>query len=288
MSSVSLDVYNDYDQDTGQYASMETYPALSTGASGEYSAVIPSAPASTDNVQNFCENVVGGITDACDIYDKLKKITKGYAEKGICTVLAGVVVAVAKVPSAAVAAYKICRKSFKSVSKFCGFINKATSVPGIDTAEVVCGAVTGIVDNFIDYFIDSFVRLTPRALIDGSIIVGTSKILKLQEGSTTSLSIIPYEVQTPQITSYYAIPYDPVPGEFYTAYVYYTCATDLVQIIMTIVGTDGYTGSTACTGGSSCQLNVPGAMELVVDTVTVTITEPLTQQSTQRVIYIVF
>ena len=56
---------------------------------------------------------------------------------------------------------------------------------------------------------------------------------------------------------------------------------------MTIVGTDDYVDSTSCGNGPTCVLHVPGAEALVVDTVTITITDP-NLESANSVLTIIF
>ena len=56
---------------------------------------------------------------------------------------------------------------------------------------------------------------------------------------------------------------------------------------MTIDGTDGYTDTISCANGPTCVLQVPGAEALVVDTVTISITDP-NLESANSVLTIIF
>lgn len=90
----------------------------------------------------------------------------------------------------------------------------------------------------------------------------------------------------PQLVNFKAVPPDPLEGQGYTAFAEVICPTENTVVRMDILGTDGYDDVVSCSG--SCQLNVPGAEQGVVDTITVKITDPSLSAGITQVIVLIF
>ena len=147
----------------------------------------------------------------------------------------------------------------------------------------------GYVDNYINAYNGKEISITPKvSFADGNKVEGSTQLLvELSKGSTTNFSVT-NDIATPQIVSFIASPNDPLPGQDYVATVTFTCYSTDTHVVMNILGTDGYSKTISCNGGPICQLDVPGAAELVVDTVTVMISDPSTNIVLDRTVIIVF
>lgn len=248
-AAVTVDVFNEYDEDTTEYSSKEVYSAQATGTSGEYKIFIPSEPANDNSIQ-ACDAIVSGVETGCQIYDWVSTITKGKAEKGLCAVLATAGFALTKIPSTWTLIYRFCTTAFKGIGVFCDIIGAATKADnvGLDTSELVCGAAIDFIDSFINYFTNQLVLLRPKAIIQGQEVVGNDVTTELEEGQSTSIAISqPHDF--PIIDALYTIPAD----FGYYAIVELSCISDDTLIWMTIYS-NNYNTSNSCHGESTCKV----------------------------------
>jgi hypothetical protein len=145
--------------------------------------------------------------------------------------------------------------------------------PGSPNAlELACEKLadgSGYVEDL--YFLEAVTVTATARLPSGETVSGTSTF------TPESQSVgVPIELEgggKPQLVNFEAFPPDPVEGQGYSAFAEVICTGENTVVEMDIVGTDGYTNGIACSG--SCTLDVPGAEQGVVDTVTVKITDPL-------------
>lgn len=155
---------------------------------------------------------------------------------------------------------------------------------------MICDAVSGIIDPVIDNFNEQNIFFKPYAIFpDGNTVSAEGQILDLPPGSSvvsTTFNIVNDNSRV-SIVSTTVVPTDPNPFESYAVTVFYECYSINTVVIMTIVGTDGYVDSTSCGNGPTCVLFVPGAEALVVDTVTISITDP-NFESANSVLTIIF
>ena len=272
------------------------YTAVASDTSGLYYIYIPTVASSTigETIGEVCSAVEMVLDEACSWYGKVKKytsyFTKHSVDKLVCYYLGNGIKLVFP-QLRLIPVYKFCKTIFKAANYYCDKIN-APIVSGVidkKKSELICELITDYTDNAIDFFRDTDVSLTPFAIFPaGHIVTGSSKTLSLPPGSSVVSTTFTIDDGTSlQITSLTVVPADPDPGQNYVVTVRYECYTSSTSVVMSIVGTDGYTDTTGCSGGPSCVLIVPGAAALVQDTVTVRISDPSSPTIT-RTAFIVF
>lgn len=167
------------------------------------------------------------------------------------------------------------------------------SVPGGKSlADLICESIS-LADDIIDFLQKDTIFLQPYAIFPaGNIVDADGQILKIEPGAS---GLLPYsfsiedDTREPMVTSLTVIPEDPAPNEDYLVHVTYICSTPSVIVNMHIIGTDGYQNDISCYGiGSYCTLYVPGAEELVLDIVTIRISDPSQGFSFTRQVLVVF
>ena len=249
---------------------------------GLYYIDIPTAPASTlgADIGSVCSAIESALSSACDWYGDIKKYlnyalsfigVKHDAEKVFCFSLA---TALKVIPQARlIPIHKFCRKIFKGINTVCKKVG--TTVGEERAGELICDAITEYTDNAIDAFRDINILFVPHAIFPGGEKHSASgRTLSLGPGtSNIATTFTISDGATLKINSLTITPPDPVPHQSYRAYLTYQCYTTATLVTMTIVGTDSYTDTRYCTNGPTCVLYVPGAEALVVDTVTVSITD---------------
>ena len=272
------------------------YTAVPSDTSGLYYVYIPTVASSTigKTIGEVCSAIEMVLDEACSWYDKLKKVTsyftKHSVDKLVCYYLGnGIKLAIPQLRLIPV--YKFCKAIFKGVNYYCDKVNAPILSGVIDKkkSELICELITDYTDNAIDFFRDTDVSLIPFAIFPaGHTVTGSSKVLSLPPGSSIVSTTFTIDDGTSlQITSLTVVPADPDPGEDYIVTVRYECYTSSTSVVMSIVGTDGYTNTIYCFGGPSCILNVPGAEALVQDRVTVRISDPSSPTIT-RTAFIIF
>ena len=272
---VIADGFLGYDNSTGSYETYNVYYGVETSVPGLYLISVPTKPSSIV-VENFCDSVEMALTNTCDIWDKVSKVTNVFTkvkpETIICTALERAAKIYLQFEFITAIINKICKQVFVGFNVYC-------DRPSTDTspADLICDAVSGIIDPVVDIFNKQNIFFEPYAVFpDGNTVRAEGQILDLPPGSSvvsTTFNIVNDDSRV-SIVSTTVVPADPDPGESYAVTVVYECYSINTVVIMTIVGTDGYTDSVSCANGPTCVLQVPGAAALVVDTVTISITDP--------------
>ena len=290
---VIADGFLGYDDDTGSYDTYNVYYGVETSVPGLYYISIPTKPSSMA-AEMFCDSVKMALATACDVWDKVNKVTSIFTdvkpEKIICVALATAAKIYLKFKFIASRVNKICKQIFKGVNVYCDKINSDLPFTDTSPADLICDAVSGIIDPVIDIFNKQNIFFKPYAVFpDGNTISAEGQILDLPPGSSdvsTTFNIVSDDSRV-SIVSTTVVPPDPDPSESYVVTVVYKCYSINTVVIMTIVGTDGYTDNVSCANGPTCVLHVPGAAALVVDTVTISITDP-NLESANSVLTIIF
>ena len=265
--------------------------AIPTSNPGVYHIQIPTQPASMlgKKISEVCNKIVKVLGHGCTALGHIKKAK----ERRICIgIAAAIEVITVAVPGDSVGIFVACRKAFRAYRLYCDTLGK--SAPGGPSiAEFICDSIS-TTDDVIDFFQTETIHLQPYAIFPaGNRINAVGQSLVIQPGAS---GLLPYSFtiedanNVPAFTVLRVTPSDPAPGEGYVVYVTYTCATPSVVVTMHIIGTDLYEDFTVCHGNSvsSCTLYVPGAAALVLDRVTIRITEPTQGYSFTRQVVIIF
>lgn len=285
-ATVQADVTQD--DTTYQYSGeLSTTPGL-------YYVYIPTKTSVAEVTEDVCDAVEMALDTACSWYDKANKFVQLFSkhslEKILCFYLGKGLQLIPQLKFLPI--YKFCKLIFKGIDYYCNKINSPIVEGVIETkkSELICDLITEVTDTAIDPLFNTNIYLVPIAIfLNGQTVTGMGQQLNLQPGtSQVSTTFTISDGSFLQITSLFITPPDPDPLQDYTATVEYKCFSLLTTVSMTIVGTDGYSGSTSCTGGPSCILYVPGAVALVVDTVTVSISDSSTNQYASREATIIF
>lgn len=229
---------------------------------GQYKVNFPTEKSPGTELKEICNSLVGPIQTACTVEGA---IPPG-AELQVCTALT---LAVASTGAGAVIAPKVaivCGASFAAYRLTCKALAGGLDLPpgSPDLGDALCNSTKSIVD----FFFEGNVFLAPTARVDGKLHVVAGKNAPAS-GPFPSFSIeAGGEVE---ITKFYTEPTSPLAFQGYTAFSDIACAPAETLVIVSIVGTDGYSDSTShgIQGNSTVSLFVPGAEASVVDTITV-------------------
>ena len=275
-----------------------TYQAFPTQFSGIFDIRIPVEPKSTVvmKVGEICEKAAKAVGKACTVLGILDKYVPIKVETVICNALRVHPIGRLLAPA--------CVKGFRALRAYCNtlgasivdvgpIVGSAAGVPNY--ASIICRGIS-LVSDKLDQIIDSFkttnILLQPYAVfLDGYTVSAESQVVELRPGISGLLAQFTIEDDRtlPMVTSLTVAPPDPAPLQNYNVVVTYICASSTAHIRMSIVGTDEYTDNISCFGmQSSCVLSVPGAQELVVDTVTIVIVEPTQDYTFIRTVIVVF
>ncbi|XP_066297027.1 uncharacterized protein [Branchiostoma lanceolatum] len=159
-----------------------------------------------------------------------------------------------------------CSGGFGAVQMFCDAI-------GFNAAEEeatdLCQKVTGTVDSFTP----EPVLVVPKAVFSsGEEVSAPGKVVSPGNANQTLPAFSIASGSGHVISSVDINPRDPLPGQSYVAHAQFVCTDVTTVATMKIVGTDGYQNEVQCAGAiSECTLHVPGAQELVVDVVTISL-----------------
>ena len=236
-----------YDDDTGSYDTYNVYYGVETSVPGLYFISIPTKPSSMA-AEMFCDSVKMALATACDVWDKVNKVTSIFTdvkpEKIICAALATAAKIYLKFKFIASRVNKICKQIFKGVNVYCDKINSDLPFTDTSPADLICDAVSGIIHPVVDNFNKQNIFFKPYAVFpDGNTISAEGQILDLPPGSSdvsTTFNIVNDDSRV-SIVSTIVVPPDPDPFENYVVTVVYKCYSINTVVIMTIVGTDGYT-----------------------------------------------
>eukprot|EP00523_Entomoneis_sp_CCMP467_P001639 CAMPEP_0168756082 /NCGR_PEP_ID=MMETSP0724-20121128/20411_1 /TAXON_ID=265536 /ORGANISM="Amphiprora sp., Strain CCMP467" /LENGTH=493 /DNA_ID=CAMNT_0008804737 /DNA_START=89 /DNA_END=1571 /DNA_ORIENTATION=+ len=223
-----------------------------------------------------CKPVVKAIDLVCDDIIGGGKLSNKFVRRAFCALLgaaADVVVGGPTGEGAAIAA--VCIIGLERASKACSVIDPSLPGNGDDTdiAKEICNAIE--VDDPIDaiqWSLDPELYCFCPAVLD--------EIPELDIGVIPSAQVYDYgtfEVgnNEPVVESVSTSPFDPNPSQSYVFSATVSCVVDDGSVVLSVVGTDGYTDSAFCSPPSgdpyTCTLSVPGAEAGVFDKLTVSI-----------------
>ena len=294
---VFANVLVNYDEETGSFDTSTRFTGRKSDNPGEYEVYIPTSAASEigGRIGDICDDIEMVLSDACDVYstinDIAERFTKHEAKSLICFAV-GKALPVVIPQLRLLRVFRFCRAAFKGVDWYCNNANKDLPVIQKTPAQLFCDAITDNVDRGIDFFNEERVLFTPFAVFPrGNTVMGEGQVITVPTGSSdiaTRFTIHNDQLDEVTITCFVIVPVDPAPNESYTVHVSYECYNSRIQVTMSIIGTDNYSDSISCDSGPDCMLFVPGAEALVMDTVTVTISDEATSSLITRTVTIIF
>ena len=260
------------------WSSETTVRAFATDIPGQFEVRIPTPCEPQSDFEESVEDLCMDITDTLQLgCIELSRVPFG-ADNAVCREIDEAVdeftdslpgdVFVSNV-------FGICSFGFRVLRTHCRFWG---NTGGVDAASAICTQIERATNPFLNIVQPTDVFLQPFAIFsDGTRINATSEVITLNPGASGPLAqsfTISSDNTAPEILILTVSPPDPAPFENYFATVQLMCTTPTTFILMEIVGTDGFEDSTTCSGAVSlCVLNVPGAVALVRDVVTVTVTD---------------
>ena len=272
------------------WTGVTNYMAVHTSNPGVYHIQIPTQPASMlgKEISEVCNKIIGIIGQGCTSLSLINPVW----EIRVCAAIATAVeVITVPVPGDSAAIFVACEVTFRAFQLYCDTLGASPGPGAPSTADAICSSIT-VTDDAIDFFKTKTIHLQPYAIFPaGNRVNAVGQSFDIQPGAS---GLLPYsftiedENTVPTLTLLVVTPSDPVPGEDYVVDVTYTCITPSVVVTMHIIGTDLYEDFTICHGNSSCTLYVPGATALVLDLITITITEPTQGYSFTRQVVIIF
>ena len=239
---------------------------------GLYRVNLPTQNVDPSAFGEICSSITGLINNSCVFFDNLPVA----AIPAVCAQVAAPFLAtpIPGVDEAVVLG--ACSTAIGAGKAYCAIFGASPAPGAPSVSDLVCSTL----DAAIDWVLEPEVSLVARAQIPGE---GTSLSPSVDApagGPFPNLSIdAGGEVDIAAFTS---SPVDPAPLQGYVATAQIVCAAPGTSVTLSIVGTDGYSDATTCTvsGDDSCSLSVPGAVEGVVDTVTVSVSGGPSRQIT--------
>ena len=278
-AAIFADVLFDYDQQRGSYEQSTQYNGIKTSTNGEYEVRIPTSLTSDIGEQSeaFCDAIEMFLSEVCDIYSKANSVTKFVSGKDFDSVfcfLLGNGLRLAFPALRLLPIFRFCKNIFKPLKWYCKNANEDIKFTETSPVELLCDSLP-LVDNGVDFRNTKNVLFTPSAVFpQGNSVQGESRVLSIPPGDSriSDMFHIVNDRARIQIMRFSVTPSDPAPQEQYTVAVSFNCysSTSLV-VIMSIVGTDGYSNAITCYTGPDCFLLVPGAAALVRDDIVVDI-----------------
>lgn len=243
-------------------------------ADGTYSVSIPTPdPELGKHAKEVCEQTATILDYLCFGHEDLG--TAG--EEALCAQISTAVLALG--PEAAPAAGLVmtaCSAAVAARALLCDIFGSSGGLPpgAPSLLESLCGFVDSVVDRIQA---GETLQLQPLARIPGvGSKYGDIRVVPAG-GPFPSFSI---EVGgSVAIQNFTASTFNPAPGEDYVATAHVVCAPPNTAVVMSIIGTDGYTDSKSysITGDADVSLSVPGAAPGVVDHVTIKVGDSLSQ-----------
>lgn len=279
-----------YDEEGPRWTGENTYRAIKTENPGVYHIQIYTGTSSRigQAIENVCKQVVTVLGYGCTALSAINPA----AEVRICLAISSAAeVITAFIPGDFVLVLGACEAGFRAARLYCDTLGK--SEPGAPSvADVLCDSIS-YADEVIDFLKGGSIFLQPSAIFPaGNEVKANGLTLNIEPGLSGVLPnsfTITDGTSVPMITLLTVTPEDPKPNESYVVHVAYICSGPSVNVRMHIIGTDDYQDATLCSGNvNSCTLHVPGAEELVYDTVTVTINDPSQDYSFTRQVIVVF
>ena len=294
---VFANVLVNYDEETGGFDSETRLMGRKSDKPGEYKVYIPTSAASEigERTSEICDGIEMVLRKACGGYSKINKIAKfftGYEAKSLVCFAVGKGLPIVFPQLRLLPIYRFCRTAFKGVDWYCSNVNKKLKVIKKTPAQLICDAINNTIDRTIDYFNIEKLHFTPTAVFPtGNSVTGEGQVITVSTGSSeiaTRFTIHNDQLNEVKIKHFAVVPVDPSPGESYVVQVSYECYSSRIRVTMSIIGTDNYRNSITCLSGPSCTLRVPGAAALVMDTVTVMISDEATSTLVTRTVSIIF
>lgn len=203
----------------------------------------------------------------------------------ICTSVLSAIAATGVGAGVAVPVFNACLAGFTGGAAVCAVYDKygletPPGAEGLNLIDEACVATSDLLGFIEDLFFPEIVTVTAEARLPSGDFVSGSVTWKPE---TEGFIAPPIELEgpgIPEVTAFYPVPDAPVAFQSYTAFAFIICATDQTTATISIQGTDGYTDFVTCSGSSirstgGCSLNVPGAEDGVVDTLSLTVNDPL-------------
>ena len=278
-----------YIEETTSWTGDMMYTAVKTAEDGVYHFEIFTGIQSPvgDDIQAVCEDVVSVLSGSCS----LVSVFTESLESEVCNAieLAALDLTTAT-PGDFDIVHSACDSGFRAFRFYCDSFEETHSEP-VDT-NLVCESIT-LTRSLLDLVDSDTIFLKPFAEFpDGESVESAGQVVRVPQGITGILPYnftIRYNMGEPVITSLIVSPADPDPREDYVVNATYMCPTAAMNVSMNIVGTDNYTDSVDCFGVSyACTLYVPGAEELVIDIVTVQVSDLIAGYFFTRQVVVVF
>jgi len=254
-------------------------PGVPTGG-GRYEITLPTVASSQGGVsgQTSCQEFVDRVGGGCQSLDRLDDLDI----PGICRSLAETMAS--NLPDdddldtnleGAVDFMESCSFSLYAAKLSC---DSAGGRSPQQRQNFVCNNVVEEVDRSLDALGGS-ATFTVTARVPGSADI----VSDIASNVNTSGPFPDFDFSTSDVVAindFFTDPIDPAPGESYLATARISCAPNNTPVLMTITGTDGFTGSNQCTisGSGECNLQVPGASQGIRDTITVEVEGGPTRQ----------
>ena len=237
----------------------------------------------------FCNAIEMFLSEVCDIYSKANNVTKFMSGKDFDSVfcfLLGNGLRLAFPALRLLPISRFCQNIFKPLKWYCNDANE-----NIETSPVeqLCDSLP-LVDNGVDFFNAKNILFEPFVVFpQGNRVQGESRVLSISPGANQISNIfhIVNDRAQIQIMRFSVTPSDPAPKQDYTVVVSFSCYSNTsLVVLMSIVGTDGYSNDVTCYTGPECFLVVPGAAALVRDDIDVDIQNE--NDSISRKIVVIF
>ncbi|XP_019641247.1 PREDICTED: uncharacterized protein LOC109482846 [Branchiostoma belcheri] len=243
------------------------YRVLPTDEAGQFEIVVPASPAvsSPEAAQTVCDSVSRVVGGVCAALLNTRPATDGT----ICNEVANAAQFITTQSGAeSTLILAACMGGFGAVQTFCNAFGYNTTEDEAIASSNLCQQVTGTVDSFSP----DPVLVVPKAVFSNGLEVSVPGEVVSPGNTAQTLPVFSISSIGQAISSVTITPRDPLPEEDYVVYAQFVCTDATTVVTMAIVGTDGYTKQVQCTGAiSDCTLYVPGAAELVVDRVTISI-----------------
>lgn len=199
----------------------------------------------------------------------------------VCVGIAGALAGTGAGAAVAPAVFSACQAGSTAFAGFC-VVNTAldSGVPGgPNLLDEACDVLAEDIAPFIEdlVFLEEVTVTAEARFSAGDFVTGTSTFQP--EAGSIGPSINLEGPGIPEVTDFSAIPDAPAEFQSYRATALIICARPETQAVLRIEGTDGYTQTATCSGSQiqssgGCSFVVPGAESGVVDTITVTVSDP--------------
>lgn len=254
-----------FNEDNGE--TIGVFPAQ-VSATGQFSTSIPFDASSLANTPENCQSVTNVIGLGCN----LELFFGSEATGAICEALASAIASVSLPPAEAQALALLCSETIPLIDLYCAAAGAGAPVDGPSITELLCEAEFVDASDAVQIRVESCIVGASQNLCSEPVVVQASPT------SFPILNSIDLGDET-LIRSLTLNPGSPGVGVSYVATADIVCILAESELVLSIVGTDGYTDSmqfqiNETQGQGLFLLNVPGAAEGVQDVVTATLNMP--------------